>query len=157
MTGALSTFPEKLIRCWHPVAYSHELTNGPRAATLVGEAVVVWRTSDGRAHAMRDLCIHRGTALSLGWVADDCLVCPYHAWHYDATGACVRIPQSANATIPVKARTPVFQCQERYGLVWVCLDTGQPAYALPEIPEFESGGWKIVNTGPFAWQCDASH
>jgi len=156
MNGARSTFPEKLIRCWHPVAYSHELTDGPRAATLVGEAVVVWRTSDGRAHAMRDVCIHRGTALSLGWVADDCLVCPYHAWRYDATGACVRIPQSANATIPVKARTPVFQCQERYGLVWVCLDTGEPAYALPEIPEFESAGWKIVNTGPFAWQSDAS-
>ena len=41
------------------------------AATLFGEAVVSWRTSDGRVHAMRDLCIHRGTALSLGWIAGD--------------------------------------------------------------------------------------
>lgn len=68
----------------------------------------------------------------------------------------MRIPQSTTATIPARARTPVYQCQERYGLVWVCLADGQPAYALHEVPEFESGAWKIVNTGPFAWKSDAS-
>jgi vanillate O-demethylase monooxygenase subunit len=105
---------------------------------------------------MRDLCIHRGTALSLGWIADDCLVCPNHACRYEASGACVRIPQSATATIPTKARTPVYHCQERYGLIWVCLAEGAPAYPLPEVPELESGAWKVVNTGPFAWHSDAS-
>ena len=94
--------------------------------------------------------------LSLGWVADDCLVCPYHAWRFDASGACVRIPQSANAIIPAKARTPKYQCQERYGLIWACLSAEPPVYDLPEIPEFESGEWKVVNTGPFVWQSDAS-
>ena len=156
MSGARSTFPEKLTRCWHPVAYASEVSDTPAAVTLLGEAVVVWRTSDGRAHAMRDLCIHRGTALSLGWVVDDCLVCPYHAWRYDASGVCVRIPQSAHATIPAKARTPVYRCHERYGLIWVCLGADEPAYALPEISELESGAFKVVNTGPFVWQSDAS-
>jgi phenylpropionate dioxygenase-like ring-hydroxylating dioxygenase large terminal subunit len=156
MPVARAAFPEKQARCWHPVAYSHEVTDTPVGATLLGEAVVVWRTGDGRARAMRDLCIHRGTALSLGWITDDCLVCPYHAWRYDASGACVRIPQSATAAIPPKARTPVYQCQERYGLVWVCLADGEPAYPLPEVPELQSGAWKVVNTGPFAWKSDAS-
>lgn len=156
MAGELSTCAEKLVRCWHPVAYSSALTDTPMATTLLGEAVVLWRTTDGGAHAMRDLCIHRGTALSLGWVADDCIVCPYHAWRYDASGACVRIPQSAVGTIPTKARTPVYQCQERYGLIWVCLAAGEPAYRLPEVPELESGLYKVVNTGPFAWRSDAS-
>ena len=78
--------PEKLRQCWHPVAYGHDVTDAPCATRLLDEALVVWRSSDGRAHAMRDLCIHRGTALSLGWVADDCLVCPYHAWRYDEIG-----------------------------------------------------------------------
>ena len=156
MADARSTFPEKLLRCWHPVAYAHEVADTPFAATLLGEAVVVWRTSDGIGHAMRDLCIHRGTALSLGWIADDCLVCPYHAWRYDASGACVRIPQSAHATIPTKARTPVYQCRERYGLIWVRLGEGEPAYDLPEVPEFEPGAFKVVNTGPFRWNAGAS-
>jgi len=148
--------PEKLRQCWHPVAYGHEVAGAPQAARLLDEALVLWRSSDGRAHAMRDLCIHRGTALSLGWVADDCIVCPYHAWRYDATGACVRIPQSTHTTIPVKARTPVYRCQERYGLIWVCLAEADPAYAVPEVPELESETWKVVRTGPFAWSTDAS-
>ena len=156
MTDAHSTVPEKLLRCWHPVAYGHEVADAPIAATLLGEAVVVWRTSDGRAHAMRDLCIHRGTALSLGSIADDCIVCPYHAWRYDRSGACVLIPQSAHGTIPTKARTRVYQCLERYGLVWVCLSDDEPAYGLPDVPELESGAYKIVNTGPFAWRASAS-
>lgn len=149
-------FPEKQARCWHPVAYASEVSDKPAAVTLLGEVVVVWRTSDGRPHAMRDLCIHRGTALSLGWIADDCLVCPYHAWRYDASGACVRIPQSPHPAIPAKARTPVYRCQQRYGLIWVCLGGDEPAYSLPEIPELESGAFKVVNTGPFAWRSDAS-
>ena len=33
---------------------------------------------------------------------------------------------------------------------------GRAGYALPEVPELESGAWKVVNTGPFAWQSDAS-
>jgi len=138
------------------VAYAHEVTGAPHATRLLDEAVVLWRSSDGRMHAMRDLCIHRGTALSLGWLADDCIVCPYHAWRYDVTGACVRIPQSAHATIPSKARTPVYRCQERYGLIWVCLAETEPAYAVPEVPELESETWKVVKTGPFVWATDAS-
>ena len=148
--------PEKLRRCWHPVAYGHEVASAPHATRLLDEALVVWRSSDGRAHAMRDLCIHRGTALSLGWVADDCIVCPYHAWRYDASGACVRIPQSKHTTIPAKARIPVYRCQERYALIWVCLADAEPDYALPDVPELEGAQWKVVRTGPFAWASDAS-
>ena len=80
---------------------------------------------------MRDLCIHRGTALSLGWVADDCIVCPYHAWRSDATGACVHIPQSKHVTIPAKARPPVYRCQEPSGLTWVCLPQVPPPSPPP--------------------------
>ncbi|MEM7534677.1 MAG: aromatic ring-hydroxylating dioxygenase subunit alpha [Chloroflexota bacterium] len=151
---------EKLCRCWHPVAYADEVTgDAPFGAMLLEEPVVVWRDADGRALAMRDICIHRGTALSLGWLADGCLVCPYHGWRYSKTGACVHIPQTANPNIPTKARTPKYHCQERYGLIWVALD--EPVYPLPEIPELEhpnwnDAEWRVVNTGPFEWNSDAS-
>lgn len=152
----MSKFPEKLFSCWHPVAYAYELkADEPHGAKLLDEALVLWRTSDGEPHAMRDLCIHRGTALSLGWVADDCIVCPYHAWRYDVSGDCVLIPQSKHKTIPTKAKTPAYLCQERYGLIWVCL-ADKASYDLPDIPEFENGDWKLVNTGPFDWDSDAS-
>ena len=80
-------FPEKLYSCWHPVGYSNEISmDAPFGTFLLDKAIVIWRTSDGKAHAMKDLCIHRGTALSLGWLKDDCVVCPYHAWSYSLNG-----------------------------------------------------------------------
>ena len=69
MNSKLKTFPEKLYTCWHPVGYSHEIkSDEPFGSILLDEAIVVWRTSDGKPHAMRDLCIHRGTALSLSLI-----------------------------------------------------------------------------------------
>ncbi len=151
----MKNFPDKLFACWHPVAYSHEVTDKPYGSKLLNEHLVIWRSSDGTPHAMKDVCIHRGTALSLGWVADECIVCPYHGWRYNSEGACVKIPQRTNPNIPRKARTPTYRCQERYGLIWVALS--EPVYALPEMPELESPDkWKVVLTGPFSWNSDAS-
>ena len=143
-----------LKNCWHPVAYSHQVTDKPYGTKLLDEHLVIWRSTDGQAHAMKDLCIHRGTALSLGWVDEDTIVCPYHGWRYNNKGNCVSIPQSITQTIPTKACIKKYQSQERYGLIWVALE--EPKYLLPEIPEFESGKWKLVNTGPFIWKSDAS-
>jgi len=40
---------------------------------LLDEDIVLWRVGD-RIHAWRDLCIHRGTRLSLGSVQGERLV-----------------------------------------------------------------------------------
>lgn len=155
MSPKKTSFPEKLFACWHPVGYSSELKEEePLGIFLLENAIVVWRTSDGTPYAMRDLCIHRGTALSLGWIQDDCLVCPYHGWQYDKGGKCVLIPQSPDSNIPEKAKTPVYHCQEKFGIIWVALK--DPNKPLPDIPEFENTDWKKVNTGPFDWKSDAS-
>ncbi len=148
-------FPEKLSNCWHPVAYSEEIGGeSPFPAKLLGESIVVWREENGQPHAMRDLCIHRGTALSLGHLVDDCIVCPYHGWRYDSTGACVLIPQTANENVPSKARVDSYHCQERYGLIWVAM--ANPIYSLPSVPELENDDWQVIHTGPYEWDCDAS-
>jgi len=148
------TFPERLFACWHPVAYSQEVNEKPFGTFLLDKAIVIWRDSGRKVYAMRDLCIHRGTALSLGWVKEDCLVCPYHGWQYNKKGACVFIPQAPTAKIPTKAQTPTYHCIEKFGLIWVALK--DPVYDLPEIPELENSAWKIVQTGPFEWKSDAS-
>ncbi len=142
--------------CWHPVAFSGDLASGvPLAVDLLGEALVLWRDRAGTAHAFFDLCIHRGTALSLGTVEGDEIVCPYHGWRYRSDGACTRIPQLADPTrVPAKARATAFICAERYGMIWVALE--EPRWALPEVPELEDPAWANVSCGPYWWGCDAS-
>ena len=63
------------------------------AVRLLGEDLVLWRAG-GQAVAWQDLCVHRGTRLSLGKVEDGLLVCPYHGWRYDGNGRCVADPRA---------------------------------------------------------------
>ncbi len=95
--------------CWHPVGYAREFGDAPRRVRLLGEEIVVWRDGGGAPHALRELCIHRGTALSLGRVVGDRLMCPYHGWQYGADGVCTLIPQLEDPTrVPPKARVEAY-------------------------------------------------
>jgi vanillate O-demethylase monooxygenase subunit len=144
-----------LRKCWHPVSYGKDLDQKPVAAKLLGEALVLWRDSQGVPHSFADLCIHRGTALSLGAVQGDEIVCAYHGWRYCGNGSCTYIPQLQNPQqVPLKAKATAYRCCERYGLLWTALE--EPQWPLPEIPELESGMWRVVPTGPFSWKCDSS-
>ena len=141
--------------CWHPVTFAARLSGEPVPADLLGEPLVVWRGRDGRPRVMSDLCVHRGTALSLGRVSGDEIVCAYHGWRYGGDGRCVAIPQLEDPSrVPAKARVPAFRACERYGLVWAALE--EPRWPLPEVPELEDGRWAVVTAGPYPWHCDAA-
>lgn len=138
---------------WHPTIRSDELTERPVTFTLLGEKVVLFRTSNG-VNAMRDLCIHRGTPLSLGKVKNDEIICPYHGWRYNEAGVCTKIPAlQKGMTIPPKACTPVFHCQEQFGIVWVCL--GNPASPVPEAIPFLDAGLTSILMGAYPVQASA--
>jgi phenylpropionate dioxygenase-like ring-hydroxylating dioxygenase large terminal subunit len=139
---------------WFPVALSSAVEDAPVGIKLLDQDIVLWRAADG-LHAFRDLCIHRGTKLSLGWVDNGQLVCPYHGWCYGHDGGVTRIPSvPPDRPIPAKARAETYHCSVRYGLVFVCI--GTPKQPIYEIPEFSGTGfgWHIV--GPVYWQAGAT-
>jgi phenylpropionate dioxygenase-like ring-hydroxylating dioxygenase large terminal subunit len=121
---------------WYPVAFAHEVTNKPYAATLLDERIVVYRLADGTLTAARDICLHRGVPLSLGYVEGTEIVCRYHGLRYDREGRCTCIPAHPNGAISPKLRLHMFPAQERYGLVWIRLVENGPA-SLPEMKEWD--------------------
>jgi phenylpropionate dioxygenase-like ring-hydroxylating dioxygenase large terminal subunit len=124
-----------LANYWHPIGRSEDVGDQPRRFRLLAEDIVAFRTADG-VSAFKDLCIHRGTPLSLGWVENCRLVCAYHGWEYDPSGACVRIPSLPDgSSIPRKARAIAYRAEERYGLVWVAI--ADPAAPIPGFPQDE--------------------
>lgn len=142
---------------WHPLATSEEVDGQPRRFALLGDFVVAFRDEQGVA-AFRDICIHRGAALSLGWVRNGMLVCPYHGWEYDRTGACTRIPsRPAGAPIPPSARAQALQVREEYGLVWVC-PSQSPTAPVPPFPGdiWGSPGWRSVISYRETWKTSAA-
>ena len=143
---------EALRGYWHPAAYVSELADGgPLPVTLLDEPLVLARI-DGAVSAFRDICVHRGTALSLGSVDESGLRCGYHGWTYNAEGRCTKIPSRPDLQIPSRARLTAHLAAEHLGLVWVCL-TGDPVYPLPENPYFGDESFRLVEVEPYNWNC----
>ncbi len=139
-----------LLHDWHVVAYAPNLPEGlPVAARLLGEDLVLWRVGE-RVHVWRDLCLHRGTRLSLGTVRDDTLICAYHGWTYNQEGQCIRFPAHPEQTPPAKAHATVYTAWVRYDWVWVTL--GTPTRDIPSFPQWDDAGFRKVHCGPYAFK-----
>jgi phenylpropionate dioxygenase-like ring-hydroxylating dioxygenase large terminal subunit len=144
-----------LANFWHPIARSEDVVEQPRQFTLLDEKICAFRTDDG-VSAFKDLCIHRGTALSLGWVTDGRITCAYHGWEYDRTGRCTKIPSlPPGSSIPRKARAIAYRAHERYGLVWVALD--EPAAPIPGFPggEWDDASYHGFLSSTYVWNSSA--
>lgn len=148
-TAALPIDP-LLLREWFAIAWSRDIPAGhPVPRRVLGQEVVLWRSAAG-LHCWRDLCIHRGARLSLGAVKADCLVCPYHAWHYNADGLCVLIPAQPSLPPPAKARAETYHARERYGIVWICL--GEPLADPPVFDYADAPGFRTILAGPYRFR-----
>ncbi|MGL4609624.1 MAG: Rieske 2Fe-2S domain-containing protein [Trueperaceae bacterium] len=138
---------------WLIAARSSEVGEQPIQRFVLGEQIVLWRNSSG-IHAFKDLCIHRGTALSLGRICNDALVCPYHAWEYNSAGQCVKIPaQAPELPIPTKAKAHVYACKEQYGFVWVSLH--EVSKDIPRYDELHDETFHTVICGPYSVPAEA--
>jgi phenylpropionate dioxygenase-like ring-hydroxylating dioxygenase large terminal subunit len=63
-----------------------------RAVDLCGTPVLLTRDSDGRVHAMANVCRHRGVRVVDGGGDARRFTCPFHAWVYDLEGHLVGMP-----------------------------------------------------------------
>jgi phenylpropionate dioxygenase-like ring-hydroxylating dioxygenase large terminal subunit len=140
---------------WYAVAQSSDVVPGPLAVTVLGEALVLWRTAAGALMAARDRCPHREAPLSLGQVVEGGLQCPYHGWTFGASGACVRIPSAPlGRAVPPAASLTTVHVTERYGLAWVSLDA--PAADIPHLAYDSDSHFRRINTPVEVWRASAT-
>jgi phenylpropionate dioxygenase-like ring-hydroxylating dioxygenase large terminal subunit len=142
-----------LRRFWYAVMPMNKLDSGPQPFTLLGENIVLWKRADGTPAALRDRCCHRTARLSKGFVEGDHIVCGYHGWTYDCSGACVKIPQAPDLQIPVGARVPAFHAQEKFGYAWVALD--DPIAPLLDTLEEGDPAYRRIHQFDEAWNTGA--
>ncbi|MDA4128737.1 MAG: aromatic ring-hydroxylating dioxygenase subunit alpha [Thaumarchaeota archaeon] len=138
---------------WHPLAKSEDVREDiVIGGRLLGEDLAIWRCG-GEVLVWKDLCMHRGTRLSLGWIDGKTLVCAYHGWTYDSTGRCVRMPAHSDQKPPEKAQVTVYKSKEEYGLVWASL--GDPAMSVPPFPEWGNREYRKILCGPYSYSASA--
>jgi phenylpropionate dioxygenase-like ring-hydroxylating dioxygenase large terminal subunit len=125
---------------WYAVEHDQAVKVGQAVAVEFWHtSVALYRTRDGRLHAVENRCAHRQLMLSEGRVEGCRLTCRYHGWSYEPDGRLAEIPHELfGRPFPsVKLRT--YPVEVRYGLIWIFF--GDPALAgerpLPVIPELE--------------------
>ncbi len=117
------------------------------ALNIGGEPLVLIRSADGELRALSNVCRHRGT-LMLDQGAhhlDQCMiVCPYHAWSYNNSGAFRAAPYSKGARVdPEERNLPAFRTEVWMGVVFVTLDddalplTERLSGIAPHLVEFD--------------------
>ena len=136
---AKTAFPPKdweiLAQQWHPVALVEEVTEEkPFGAILLDVPIVLYRIG-GLLSAAHDLCPHRGTKLSLGYVRDGKLTCPYHGLEFDGAGQCVGVPAQGAAKGRARVRKVGPHGGARFGGRW---DSGAPNDELSQLEGFRA-------------------
>src|SRR5215470_10149153 len=119
---------------WYPALRSNEIVGQHLAKAMLLEVpLVLGRTADGKAFAMRDSCPHRGIPLSYGRFDGKTLECSYHGWRFEAcSGQCVEIPSRIDQDKLKVERIFAghYPCRERDGYVWVYMSA--PGVRLPD-------------------------
>ena len=116
---------------WHCVCHRSEIENPGDFVKfdLLDQSVLVIRGDDGQAHALHNVCQHRGTRLieeRRGRIKR-MIICPYHAWSYKFDGKLRNAPRTE------------------------CLKGFEPLdYALKPVRIEELGGFYFVNMDPNA-------
>jgi nitrite reductase (NADH) small subunit len=73
-----------------------------RAFVIGSHRVAIFRTRAGKVFAVADKCPHKGGPLSDGMLAGEQVVCPMHAFRFDANGKCDQPSVCPVRTYPVE-------------------------------------------------------
>ena len=146
-----------LKNCWYVAAWDHEvLADTLLQRTIIGQSLVIYRTSDGTTVAMDNKCCHRHAPLHLGRKEGDCVRCMYHGLKYDATGLCVEIP--GQSTIPLALAQRVYPTVQRKRWIWIWM--GDPALAdaslIQDMFSLDSPEWRWI-PAYMHYQCNYLH
>lgn len=156
---------------WYPLAVVDYLDpSRPHAVQLLGKDLVLWRDGTGTWQCFEDACPHRLAPLSEGRVeADGTLLCAYHAWRFEGSGRCDRIPQAKDAATEAKHRenpracATVYPSQVRQGLLWVWGEPGNVGLQSAQqrnprlIPELDDDSGRVIKGDwnfrdlPYGW------
>jgi phenylpropionate dioxygenase-like ring-hydroxylating dioxygenase large terminal subunit len=112
---------------WYAVLDSCEVGREPVGLTRMGERLVFWRDGSEQVSCLKDQCIHRGAALSIGKIVEDRLQCPFHGFEYDATGRVRTIPAYGRKyKVPEHFKLSGYATHEAYGFIFIYWGDEEP-------------------------------
>ncbi|GAB3626419.1 (2Fe-2S)-binding protein [Pandoraea terrae] len=125
---------------WACVGHVGEIPNNGDYFTteMIGEPLLVQRTSQGEVRVFANVCRHRGNLVATGRGNAAVHVCGYHAWSYDLDGKLKRAPlmQESKALDPARCALPTIATTIWQNFIFVNLD-GTAAPLAPSLAPLE--------------------
>jgi len=124
-------------RFWMPFMLAEEIAAPdcpPVRVRLLGEDLLAFRDSNGRAALVDQFCPHRRVSLFFGRNEDCGIRCVYHGWKFDADGNCVDMPsEPVDSTYKDKVKLKSYPVREKAGIIWAYLGPLETMGGLPDL------------------------
>jgi nitrite reductase/ring-hydroxylating ferredoxin subunit len=139
-TNAGTPCGEYLRRYWHPVALSSEISETPREIRILGEDLVIFKTTKGNIGLVHKACPHRRASMVYGKTEERGIRCCYHGWLFSPDGEILETPGENFDSSPAKKLRETFKLGaypvvEFNGLVFSYMG---PMNKVPEFPHYDS-------------------
>jgi nitrite reductase/ring-hydroxylating ferredoxin subunit len=139
-TNAKSSCGEFLRRYWHPVALTSEVSEIPREIRILGEDLVIFKTTKENIGLVHKACPHRRASMVYGKTESKGIRCCYHGWLFSPSGEILETPgEDPNSKSAAKIRDTfklgAYPVLEFNGLVFSYLG---PMDKIPEFPQYDT-------------------
>lgn len=147
----MSSWP---LNAWYAAAWDHEVGPGLLARTICGTPVLIYRTLEGAAVALRDACPHRMLPLSMGFREGDSVRCRYHGLKLGADGIAQEMPMK-NDPVNRKLCARTYPVVDRHRLVWIWMGDAKAAdpALIPDLWPCSTPDW-VFDGGYYRIACD---
>ena len=138
-------------RYWHPIALSSEINKEPKEIKILGEKLVLFKTTSGKIGLVHKHCPHRNASLAFGKCENNGIRCCYHGWLFAPDGEILETPgeeKNSQSAINIKKnlRLGAYPVIEYNGLVFSYMG---PSDDIPEFPLYDSFTVPGIVTRPY--------
>jgi len=142
---------EYLRRYWHPVALSSEVTNTPLEIRILGEDLVIFKTTENKIGLTHKYCTHRRASLVFGKSESKGIRCCYHGWLFSPDGEILETPgedpESKQAKlVREKFKLGAYPTKEFNGIIFAFMG---PPKKIPKFPLYDAYETPYVKRSPY--------
>ena len=138
-------------RYWHPVSLSSEVGKNPIPLKILGEELVLFRTTNEELGLVHKHCLHRNASLVFGKCENKGIRCCYHGWLFAPDGEILETPgeeenSESSRNIRERLRLGAYPVTEFNGLIFSYMG---PPNEMPEFPIYDSFSIPGITTRPY--------
>ncbi|MDC0216198.1 aromatic ring-hydroxylating dioxygenase subunit alpha [Candidatus Pelagibacter sp.] len=140
LTNSKTPCGEYLRRYWHPVSLTSDISQTPKEIRILGEDLVIFKTTKDNIGLVHKNCPHRRASLVYGKTEEKGIRCCYHGWLFSPDGEILETPGEDPESKSAKKLRETFKLGaypiiEFNGLVFAYMG---PMNKIPEFPYYDA-------------------